>query len=80
MEEFTFDPYLDLSDPDEVLLRCQDGSFVAAFSAKAASEECIIEVAKEDLRKWLRSHTIDHVVRDRFGGELEVRRALYGRR
>jgi hypothetical protein len=29
-----FDYYLDESDPDIVLLRRQDGSFVAAFSAR----------------------------------------------
>jgi hypothetical protein len=54
MEELTFptfDHYLDLSDPDVVLLRRQDGSLVAAFSARGATEECIIEAAKEDRRK-----------------------------
>src|ERR687889_2564660 len=81
MEELTFptfDHYLDLSDPDVVLLRRQDGSFVAAFSARGATEECIIEAAKEDRRRWLRSRTIDYIVRGRFGGEIGVRRALYG--
>ena len=83
MEELTFptfDHYLDLSDPDVVLLRRQDGSFVAAFSARGATEECIIEAAKEDLRKWIRARTIDYIVRDRFGGELGVRRVLHGGR
>jgi hypothetical protein len=47
----TFEHYLDLSDPDVVLLRRQDGSFVAAFSARGATEECIIKAAKEDRRK-----------------------------
>ena len=47
----TLEHYLDLSDPDVVLLRRQDGSFVAAFSARGATEECIIEAAQEDLRK-----------------------------
>ena len=39
MEELkfsTFDYYLDHSDPDAVILRRQEGSFVAAFSARGA--------------------------------------------
>jgi hypothetical protein len=83
MEELTFptfDHYLDLSDPDVVLLRRQDGSFVAAFSARGATEECIIEAAKEDRRKWIGTHTIDYIVRDRLGGELGVGRVLHGGR
>jgi len=50
MEEFrfpTFDYYLDLSDPDVVILRRQDGSFVAAFSARGATMEGILEAAKD---------------------------------
>jgi hypothetical protein len=31
-----FDYYVDKSDPDIVVLRRQDGSFVAAFSARGA--------------------------------------------
>jgi hypothetical protein len=42
--------YLDESDPDIVVLRRQDGSFVAAFSAMGATEEGIVEAAKEDYR------------------------------
>lgn len=41
MEELTFstfDYYLDLSDPDVLILRRKDGSFVAAFSARGATE------------------------------------------
>jgi hypothetical protein len=51
MEELSFpkfDYYLDESDPDVVILRRQDGSFVAAFSARGATREGIVEVAKED--------------------------------
>ena len=33
----TIDYYLDQSDPDTVILRRQDGSFVAAFSARGAA-------------------------------------------
>jgi hypothetical protein len=48
-----FDYYLDESDPDIVVLRCQDGRFVAAFSAQGATREGIVEAAKEDYRKLL---------------------------
>jgi PAS fold len=48
-----FDYYLDESDPDIVILRRQDGSFVAAFSARGATREGIDEAAKEDYRKLL---------------------------
>ena len=54
MEELRFptlDYYLDASDPDVVILRRQDGSFVAAFSARGATKEGILEAAKEDRRK-----------------------------
>ena len=40
--------YLDESDPDVVVLRRQDGTFVAAFSAQGATKEGIVEAAKED--------------------------------
>jgi hypothetical protein len=43
-----FDYYLDESDPDIVVLRRQDGAFVAAFSARGATREGIAEAAKED--------------------------------
>jgi hypothetical protein len=48
-----FDYYLDESDPDILVLRRQDGAFVAAFSARGASREGIVEAAKEDYRKLL---------------------------
>jgi hypothetical protein len=41
-----FDYYLDESDPDVVILRCQDGAFVAAFSAQGATREGIAEATK----------------------------------
>jgi hypothetical protein len=34
-----FDYYIDKSDPDVVVLRRQDGSFVAAFSARGPREK-----------------------------------------
>jgi hypothetical protein len=40
------DYYIDESDPDVVMLRRQDGTFVAAFSARAATTEGLLEVAK----------------------------------
>jgi hypothetical protein len=48
-----FDYYIDKSDPDIVVLRRQDGSFVAAFSARGATREGIVEVAKEDYGKLI---------------------------
>jgi hypothetical protein len=43
-----FDYHLDESDPDVLVLRRQDGSLVAAFSACGATKEGIVEAAKED--------------------------------
>jgi hypothetical protein len=40
--------YLDESDPDVVVLRRPDGTFVAAFSAEGATREGLLEAAKED--------------------------------
>jgi len=45
------DYYLDESDPDIIVLRRQDGSFVAAFSAQGATREGIVEAVKEDYWK-----------------------------
>ena len=47
---------LDESDPDIVVLRRQDGSFAAAFSASGATSEGIVEAAKEDYRKLIEAH------------------------
>jgi hypothetical protein len=46
-----FDYYLDESDPDVVVLRRQDGTLVAAFSAQGATREGILEAAREDYRR-----------------------------
>jgi hypothetical protein len=51
-----FDYHLDESDPDVLVLRRQDGSFVAAFSARGATREGIVEAAKEDYGELLRVH------------------------
>jgi hypothetical protein len=51
-----FDYYLDESDPEIAVLRRQDGSFVAAFSAMGYTKEGVVEVAKEDYRALLEKH------------------------
>jgi hypothetical protein len=48
-----FDYYLDESDPDILVLRRQDGTFVTAFSAQGATREGIMEAASEDYRRLL---------------------------
>jgi hypothetical protein len=48
-----FDYYLDKSDQDIVILRRQDGSFTAAFSARGVTREGIVQAAKEDYRKLI---------------------------
>jgi hypothetical protein len=53
----SFNYYLDESDPDIVILRRQDSSFVAAFSASGATKEGIVEAAKEDYGGLIRAHT-----------------------
>jgi hypothetical protein len=51
------DYYLDESDPDIVVLRRQDDSFVAAFSARGATREGIVEAAREDYAALLGANT-----------------------
>jgi hypothetical protein len=51
-----FDYYLDESDPDVVILRRQDGTFVAAFSAQGVTREGILEAAREDYAALLRKN------------------------
>ncbi len=48
-----FNYYLDESDPDILILRRQDGTFVAAFSPTSATKEGIVEAAMEDYRTLL---------------------------
>jgi hypothetical protein len=52
----SFHYYLDESDPDVAVLRRQDGSFVAAFSAGGTTREAITEAAEEDYRALVREH------------------------
>jgi hypothetical protein len=49
--------YLDESDPDILILRRQDGTYVAAFSAQGATKEGIVEAAKEDYKRLLQRMT-----------------------
>ena len=51
-----FEYRLDESDADVLVLRRQDGAFVAAFSACGASREGILEAAEDDYRALLREH------------------------
>lgn len=51
-----FDYHLDESDPDVFVLRRQDGTFVAAFSARGATIEGIVEAGKEDYAALLRKN------------------------
>ena len=51
-----FSYYLDESDPDIVILRRQDGAFVAAFSARGATREGIAEAAKEDYGRLIEAN------------------------
>jgi hypothetical protein len=51
-----FNYYLDESDPDIVILRRQDDSFVAAFSARGVTKGGLIDAAKEDYKELVRIH------------------------
>jgi hypothetical protein len=52
-----FEYYLDESDSDILILRRQDGSFVAAFSASGATREGIDVAAREDYGELVQTHT-----------------------
>jgi hypothetical protein len=58
-----FDYYLDESDPDVAVLRRQDGTFVAAFSAQGATREGIVEAAREDYQQLMEANTNSLVLR-----------------
>jgi hypothetical protein len=51
-----FNYYLDESDPDVIVLRREDGTFVGAFSAAGATREGLVEAAEEDYRDVLQEH------------------------
>lgn len=52
-----FEYYLDESDSDILILRRQDGSFVAAFSASGATREGIDEAARGDYGELVQAHS-----------------------
>jgi hypothetical protein len=52
----SFNYYLDESDSDIVILRRQDDSFVAAFSAQGFTKEEIVEAAKEDYWRLIQAN------------------------
>jgi hypothetical protein len=52
----SFNYYLYESDPDILVLRRHDNSFVAAFSAQGATKEGIREAAMEDYRTLVEAH------------------------
>jgi hypothetical protein len=70
--------YLDESDPDVVILRRQDGTFVAAFSAQGATREGIVETASEDYRRLV-SHLRVDARRTAFLNELPEQAAIVDR-
>ena len=45
-----FSYYMDESDPDVVVRRRQDGSFVAAFTSRGITKGGVVEAATEDYR------------------------------
>ena len=59
------DYYIDNSDSDIVILRRQDGAFVAAFSARGTIREGVVEAAKAqrlDLSRFLFLYSPDYLV------------------
>ena len=66
-----FDYHLDESNPDLVMLRRQDGSLVAAFSALGATREGIVEAAKEDYQALIQEHAESSLRRQQEGNKKE---------
>ena len=58
-----FGYYLDESDPDVAVLRRQDGTFVAAFSAQGATREGIVEAAREDYQQLMEANAKSLILR-----------------
>jgi hypothetical protein len=54
----SFGYYLDESDPDIVVLRRQDASYVAAFSAIETTREGIVEAAREDYAALVEANAV----------------------
>ena len=57
--------YLDESDPDLVVLRRQDASFVAAFSSSGITKEGVVDAAKEDYRALAGGYLASRAEEDR---------------
>jgi hypothetical protein len=70
--------YLDESDPDVLVLRRQDGTVIAVFSAQGATTEGIVEAAKEDYAALLRVRTRTVGRRAEDGAKGRTPRALEG--
>jgi hypothetical protein len=51
--------FIDESDPDILVLRRQDGTFVAVFSASGATKDAIVEAAKEDYFQLREEGSVD---------------------
>ena len=68
-----FDYHLDESDPDILVLRRQDGSFVAAFSVRGVTQASIVEAAREDYRELL------HVYREQRDEAADAESDVEGR-
>jgi len=58
------DYYLDESDPEVLVLRRQDGTFVAALSAQGATREGILEAAEEEYAKSIEANAESLGVRE----------------
>lgn len=54
------DYVLDESDPDAIILRRADGSFVAAFSSRGVTREGILEAVEEDRRESEQEKPVHH--------------------
>ena len=65
--------YLDESDPDVLVLRREDHTFVAAFSAMGATREGIVEAAREDYAALLGRPRTQKRAQDRDGDPTGTR-------
>jgi hypothetical protein len=65
--------YLDESDPDVLVLRREDHTFVAAFSAQGATREGIVEAAREDYAALLERQRTHKRAQDGDGEPADTR-------
>jgi hypothetical protein len=59
-----YDYYIDESDPDILVLCRQDRAFAAAFSARGATRDGIVEAAREDYRRLLEANAESLALRE----------------